>query len=58
VTLRTSLATLTSLWDDDRTWDDALRMQVVTLLGPTDARRQLPGWLGASAFAPVPRPVA
>jgi DNA-binding HxlR family transcriptional regulator len=57
VTLRTSLKTLTSLWRGDRTWDDALRTQAVTLLGPTDTRRQLPVWLGASAFAAVPRPV-
>ncbi|HET8616313.1 MAG TPA: helix-turn-helix domain-containing protein [Actinomycetales bacterium] len=57
VTLRTSLRTLTSLWRGDQSWDQALRTGSVTLLGPTDVRRQLPSWLGCSAFAPVPRPV-
>lgn len=58
VTLRTSLRTLTSLWRGDEQWDRALRMRAVTVVGPADVRRQLPTWLGASAFAPVPRPVA
>jgi DNA-binding HxlR family transcriptional regulator len=56
VTVRTSLRTLTALWRGDQPWEQALRTGSVTLLGPTDVRRQLPSWLGASAFAPVPRP--
>lgn len=58
MTLRTSLRTLTSLWRGDEQWGRALRMRAVTVVGPADVRRQLPTWLGASAFAPVPRPVA
>lgn len=57
VTLHTSLRTLTALWRGDLSWDQALRTDAMTLDGPTEARRQLPVWLGASAFAAVPRPV-
>jgi DNA-binding HxlR family transcriptional regulator len=57
VSVLTSLRTLTSLWRGDQSWDQALRTGSVTLLGPTEVRRQLPSWLGSSAFAPVPRPV-
>jgi DNA-binding HxlR family transcriptional regulator len=58
VTVRTSLRTLTSLWRADLAWEHALRSGSLTLLGPSHLRRDVPRWFGASAFAPVPRPVA
>jgi DNA-binding HxlR family transcriptional regulator len=57
VTVRSTLRMLTSLWRGDESWGQALRAGSVAVLGPTQVRRQLPTWLGASAFAPEPRPV-
>jgi hypothetical protein len=56
VTVSAALRTLVRVWRGDLSWQGALRGQGVTLDGPAGARRELPGWLGQSALAAVPRP--
>jgi DNA-binding HxlR family transcriptional regulator len=56
VTVSAALRTLVRVWRGDLSWQGALRGQDVTLDGPAEARRELPGWLGQSALAAVPRP--
>ncbi|GAB2499358.1 helix-turn-helix domain-containing protein [Promicromonospora xylanilytica] len=56
VTVSAALRTLVRVWRGDLSWQGALRAQDVTLEGPAEARRELPGWLGQSTLAVVPRP--
>jgi DNA-binding HxlR family transcriptional regulator len=51
VTLDTSLRTLTRLWRGEVAWPEAVRSGRVVLDGPTDARRQVPDWIGHSLLA-------
>ncbi|WP_129783627.1 winged helix-turn-helix transcriptional regulator [Promicromonospora panici] len=56
VTVSAPLRTLVRVWRGDLSWRDALRGEAVSLDGPAQVRRELPGWLGQSALAGVPRP--
>ena len=56
VTVSAALRTLVRVWRGDLSWPVALREETVSLDGPSEARRELPGWLGQSALAAVPRP--
>lgn len=58
VVVTTPLRALTRLWRGDQSWAGALRGGDVVLAGDTEARRQVPLWLGQSVFAAVPRPPA
>jgi DNA-binding HxlR family transcriptional regulator len=55
-TVVTTLATMVALWRGDHTWDDAQRSGALSVEGPADVRRQVPGWLGQMTLAAVPRP--
>ena len=55
-TVETSLRTLTRIWRGDTSWQQALLDGSVTVSGPADVRRAIPGWIGQSALAGVPRP--
>lgn len=55
-TVGTSLRTLTRVWRGDLSWSRALRTGEIEISGPLPVRRALPGWLGQSTFAAVPRP--
>jgi hypothetical protein len=55
-TVETSLLTLIQLWRGDLSWSRAMLNGTVTIEGPADARRGIPGWLGQSRMAAVPRP--
>jgi len=51
-----SLRALTRIWRGDLSWDRALRTGEVAVTAPTAVRRAVPGWLGQSPLAAVPRP--
>ena len=55
-TVEASLLTLTQIWRGDLSWSRAMRNGNVNIHGATDARRAVPGWLGQSPAAAVPRP--
>lgn len=55
LTVTTDLATLTAVWLGDLELPAAISSRAVLLDGPTDLRRQLPGWFGLSLFAGVER---
>ena len=55
-TVDTSLLTLTQIWRGDVSWSRATLNGNVTIHGTSDARRAVPGWLGQSLAAAVPRP--
>lgn len=54
--LRTSLRGLTEVWRGDRDWNDLLADPRTSLEGIDGASREVPGWLGRSTLAAVPRP--
>lgn len=56
VVVETDLRGLTNVWRGDLGWREALRSNAVNLSGTPEACRAVPGWLGVSAFAAVPRP--
>lgn len=56
IRVSTSLRCLTEVWRGDRDWSSALRSGGLSLHGPTELRRELPGWFTLSTFAGVPRP--
>jgi DNA-binding HxlR family transcriptional regulator len=56
VVVRSGLRALTRLWRGDTTWEHALRSGTVVLDGATSVRRAVPGWIGRSDLARVPRP--
>jgi DNA-binding HxlR family transcriptional regulator len=55
-TVETSLLTLTQIWRGDLSWSRAMLNGNVTMHGAADVRRAVPGWLGQSLAAAVPRP--
>lgn len=55
-TVSTGLRTLTRIWRGDLSWSQALGDGSVEIVGPTEARRAVPTWLGQSSLAAVPRP--
>ena len=55
-TVEASLLTLTQIWRGDLSWSRAMLNGALTIHGATDARRAVPGWLGQSPAAAVPRP--
>jgi DNA-binding HxlR family transcriptional regulator len=55
-TVEASLLTLTQIWRGDLSWSRAMLDDALTIHGATDARRAVPGWLGQSPAAAVPRP--
>jgi DNA-binding HxlR family transcriptional regulator len=52
-TVRTTLRTLVRLWRGETRWEGALRSGDVTVDGPADVRRAIPGWLGQMRLADV-----
>lgn len=55
-TISGSLRTLTQIWRGDVSWSRALIDGSVSIDGPSHVRRAVPGWIGQSNFAAVPRP--
>ncbi len=55
-TVETSLRTLTRIWRGDTSWQHALLDGGVAVSGPAEVRRAIPGWIGQSASAAIPRP--
>jgi DNA-binding HxlR family transcriptional regulator len=55
-TVVTDLRTLTELWRGDVDWPTCLGDDRITVLAPTDIRREVPGWIGQSNAAAIPRP--
>ncbi|QUR66802.1 winged helix-turn-helix transcriptional regulator [Mycobacterium spongiae] len=55
-TVETSLLTLTRLWRGDLSWSRTILDGAVTIHGAAATRRAVPGWLGQSRLASVPRP--
>ena len=55
-TVRTSLRAMTEIWRGDRAWGDALRAGRVEVEAPREVARAVPGWIGQSLLAAVPRP--
>jgi DNA-binding HxlR family transcriptional regulator len=55
-TVDSSLLTLTQIWRGDLSWSRAVLNGDVTIHATADARRAVPGWLGQSLAAVVPRP--
>jgi DNA-binding HxlR family transcriptional regulator len=55
-TVAARLPTLIGIWRGDVSWQCALVDGGVTVSGPAEVRRALPGWIGQSASAAVPRP--
>jgi len=55
-TVETSLRTLIELWRGDVSWSRAMLKGTLAVEGTTDARRAVPGWIGQSRSAAVPRP--
>ena len=55
-TVHTSLRTMTEIWRGDRGWGDAIRAGRLEVEAPTDVARAVPGWIGQSLLAAVPRP--
>ncbi|MCF2530219.1 winged helix-turn-helix transcriptional regulator [Yinghuangia soli] len=56
VTVTASLRRLIEVWRGDLAWSDALRSGGVSVHGPEELRRGVPGWFTLPAFAAVPRP--
>ena len=55
-TVDTSLRSLTRVWRGDVDWGEAQRSGQVRLEGPREVVQAVPGWLGQSLLAAVPRP--
>jgi len=54
--VRTSLRVMTEIWRGDRDWTEAVRSGRVEVQAPTEVARAVPGWIGQSLLASVPRP--
>jgi DNA-binding HxlR family transcriptional regulator len=54
-TVQADLRNLTRLWRGDIGWQRALLDGSVAISGPAEVRRAVPGWLGQSRLAAVPR---
>lgn len=57
LSLATDVRTLAEVWLGELTFAQALRRATLVLRGPTELRRQFPGWLGLSLFAAPARSV-
>ncbi len=55
-TIATDVGTLARVWRGDSSWQRSLLDGSVAISGPSDVRRAVPGWLGQSSLAGVPRP--
>lgn len=55
VALQTRITTFVRVWRGDIGWREALQGGDMTMHGPEQLRRQLPGWFQLSYFASVPR---
>ncbi|MFD4470039.1 winged helix-turn-helix transcriptional regulator [Rhodococcus sp. NPDC058505] len=55
-TVRTRLRTLVEIWRGDRSWEQAVAAEAVTISGPTAITRNVPAWLGQMTLAAVARP--
>jgi DNA-binding HxlR family transcriptional regulator len=55
-TIRTPLRELVRVWRGDFSWERLFAAEGCDVTGPTVVRRALPGWLGQSELAGVPRP--
>jgi DNA-binding HxlR family transcriptional regulator len=55
-TVETSLLTLIQLWRGDLSWSRAMLNGTMAIDGAAAVRRAVPGWLGQSQMAAVPRP--
>jgi DNA-binding HxlR family transcriptional regulator len=55
-TVETSLLTLIQLWRGDLSWSRAMLNGTMAIDGTAAVRRAMPGWLGQSQMAAVPRP--
>lgn len=55
-TIDTSLRTLTRIWRGDTSWSQALLDGSVSIDAPSAVRRAVPGWIGQSQLAAIPRP--
>ncbi len=53
----TSLRTLIKIWRGDLSWLHALRLETITVSGPTAVARSVPEWLGQGTWADVERPI-
>jgi len=58
VSVTGTLRELVLVWRGDLDWFQALRSGTLTVQGPEQLRRALPGWFPPSRFAAVPRPDA
>ena len=55
-TISTDVRSLAQIWRGDSSWQRSLLDGSVAISGPADVRRAVPGWLGQSSLAGVPRP--
>jgi hypothetical protein len=55
-TVEATMLTLTQIWRGDVSWSRAILNGDVAIHGAAEARRAVPGWLGQSLAAAVPRP--
>lgn len=55
-TVTTSLRILTEIWRGDVSWSRALLDGSAAVSGHAAARKALPGWIGQSKIAAIPRP--
>jgi hypothetical protein len=55
-TVDADLRWLVGVWRGDVSWREAIRSGGIEMLGPAQARRAVPRWLGQSTFAGVARP--
>lgn len=55
-TISTDVRSLARIWRGDSSWQRALLDGSVAISGPSDVRRAVPGWLGQSSLAGIPRP--
>ncbi|WP_213450671.1 winged helix-turn-helix transcriptional regulator [Rhizomonospora bruguierae] len=56
VTITGALRSMVRIWNGDLAWSDALRGDVIEVLGPSALRRAVPRWFTLPAYAAVPRP--
>ncbi|GGL02497.1 winged helix-turn-helix transcriptional regulator [Mangrovihabitans endophyticus] len=55
VTVESTLRRMVEIFRGDSSWAGALRSGAVTLHGPAELRRAMPGWIRQSGYAAVPR---
>ncbi|MGC5257872.1 winged helix-turn-helix transcriptional regulator [Gordonia sp. DT218] len=55
-TVVTDLRTLTEVWRGDIDWRTGLRDDRITVLAPSEVRRDVPEWIGQGVASAIPRP--